>query len=134
MCPGILITPGDNVNYISGPHGIVHWSNTLDQGEKVITSKALVVQTDFVLVECLPTASYFHLDAFTIQYWQSGGKSQLISNINTYIGKSVVWLMKDYWAPESISAAPSKQEKPCITCGRNNDVGVATCWMCGASQ
>jgi hypothetical protein len=29
------------------------------------------------------------------------------------------------------SAITARQEKPCQTCGKNNDVGVSVCWCCG---
>lgn len=31
----------------------------------------------------------------------------------------------------STATNKTRQEKPCQVCGRNNDVGVSICWMCG---
>jgi hypothetical protein len=33
--------------------------------------------------------------------------------------------------PTATPQACVRQEKPCQTCGKNNDVGVNVCWCCG---
>jgi hypothetical protein len=33
--------------------------------------------------------------------------------------------------PTATSQNCVRQEKPCQTCGKNNDVGVNVCWCCG---
>jgi hypothetical protein len=33
--------------------------------------------------------------------------------------------------PTATSQNCVRQEKPCQTCGKNNDVGVSVCWCCG---
>jgi hypothetical protein len=33
--------------------------------------------------------------------------------------------------PQIITTASGRQEKPCQSCRRMNDLGVSTCWWCG---
>ncbi len=70
--------------------------------------------------------------------WERGSKKGIykyVDDIDDYFGQRGSWTTPTYLFPASkghvASVAKKRDERPCQSCQRMNDMGVHECWWCG---